>query len=156
MSDDNTPYLVSMEGTKIPMRARQIREFFASHRITGGTMIWREGMPEWSTVQALAAELAIPLVPPAPAQAGPMSQSWDQVVVMSSPRKQDAYRVFAFFFGALGVHNFYAGRTAIGGMQLGITTVLVIIWPWLAVLTWFWALGELALVDTDGDGLRLR
>lgn len=67
-------------------------------------------------------------------------------------RSRLAYIIIAIFLGALGIHNFYAGRTSQGVIQL-LATILTgwLVIPLLAV--WIWVLVEICTVTTDGDGL---
>lgn len=77
------------------------------------------------------------------------------------PKTRLVYILLALFLGGLGIHNFYAGRTAIGVMQLiGVPVVAL----FLAVFTlgigliFFipaviaWLLAEIAIVNKDGSG----
>ncbi|HEY1192395.1 MAG TPA: TM2 domain-containing protein [Gemmata sp.] len=71
-----------------------------------------------------------------------------------------AYILLALFFGELGVHNFYAGRTSPGICQLVIFLVSI---PLMFVLIGFitvfipivWALIEIIVVDRDGRGVPM-
>ncbi len=66
-----------------------------------------------------------------------------------------AYIVLALFFGTLGIHNFYAGRTGSGIFQLLITLFL----GWLIVplfIVVFWVLIEIIAVSKDGNGVAFK
>ena len=63
-----------------------------------------------------------------------------------------AYILLAVFLGALGVHNFYAKRHALGAVQLLITLLSC---GWLSVISWVWSLIEAVVVTTDGNGQRM-
>lgn len=68
------------------------------------------------------------------------------------------YIILAFFFGALGIHNFYAHRTGCAIAQLLITLLL----GWINFLTFFifpgivplfiWVVIEMIAVSKDGFG----
>lgn len=75
----------------------------------------------------------------------------------STPEKSSctrlAYILLALFLGTFGIHNFYAGRTKSGLIQ--IFTVILIGWllvPLFAI--WIWNLIEICTVTTDGKGLE--
>ncbi len=79
------------------------------------------------------------------------------------PRKSRlAYIVIGLFFGALGIHNFYAGRPGSGIFQLLIT----LFFGWLNIFTFWlipgifplfiWVVCELIFVSKDGFGRKMR
>lgn len=59
------------------------------------------------------------------------------------------YIVLAIFLGALGIHNFYAGRNKQGLIQLLIT---VLSFGMLGIISWVWAIFDIITVTTDGAG----
>lgn len=73
-----------------------------------------------------------------------------QPVVVAKSRV--AYILLGLFLGGLGIHNFYAGRTAIGVVQLLITICLGwLIFPLFVVGVW--VLVELIAVTRDAKGV---
>ena len=71
----------------------------------------------------------------------------------ASPRcSRTVYVVAAVFLGALGVHNFLAGRTKPGVIQLVMGTLgwVLLVPPFLSAL---WALYEAFSVRHDGEGV---
>ena len=78
---------------------------------------------------------------------------------MQEQRKRDAisdksrfvYIMLALFFGGVGFHNFYAGRSGRGFLQLllGITVVGCLI-------TVPWSLLEMLFVKKDGNGKKFK
>jgi TM2 domain-containing membrane protein YozV len=61
------------------------------------------------------------------------------------------YVLLGLFLGIFGVHNFVAGRTGAGFVQLLITVLTGwLILPLLFVM--FWVFIELIVVDTDSNG----
>lgn len=63
------------------------------------------------------------------------------------------YIVLAIFLGALGIHNFYAGRNKQGLIQLLIT---VLSFGMLGIISWVWAIFDIINVTTDGAGNPLE
>ena len=72
---------------------------------------------------------------------------------MNKPKcSRVVYILLAVFLGALGIHNFVAGRYLFGVIQLILGTV-----GWLAMglgplAAWLWALVEAFTVKADGNG----
>ena len=71
----------------------------------------------------------------------------------STQKSQLAYALLAFFFGALGVHNFYIGRWKKGLAQLLITLFTLFLG---AVITYLWAVINIFTIKTDGKGKNLE
>lgn len=72
--------------------------------------------------------------------------------VATAPKSRVVYILLAFFFGSLGVHNFYAGRNGSGITQLLITLFI----GWLVVplaVVGLWVLIEMFVVNKDGKGV---
>ncbi len=60
------------------------------------------------------------------------------------------YVLFAWFFGGLGFHNFYAMRTKYARTQL---LMALLSFGILIPICWLWAIIEVCLVDRDGHGI---
>ena len=72
-------------------------------------------------------------------------------MVVEIPKSRGVYIVLGFFFGGLGIHNFYAGRIGSGIAQLLITIFTF----WLIIpifIIWLWVIIELIVVNRDGHG----
>lgn len=68
------------------------------------------------------------------------------------PKSRIVYILLALFFGGLGVHNFYAGRSGAGVAQLLITLFLFwLIFP--IVIVGIWVIIEMIVVTRDGRGI---
>lgn len=76
-----------------------------------------------------------------------------------SSRSALAYFLFAFFFGAFGVHNFYIGKTTLAVVQLVVSLVGILLVGIPTAIIAIWALieGILGLTGkaTDAEGLPL-
>ena len=68
-------------------------------------------------------------------------------------KSQLAYALLAFFFGALGVHNFYIGRWKKALAQLLITLFTLFLG---AFITYLWAIINIFTIKTDGKGEKLQ
>lgn len=67
-----------------------------------------------------------------------------------APKSRLAYILLAIFLGSLGVHNFYAGYTKKGVIQLLIT---VISFGFLSLISWIWAIVDIITVNQDANGV---
>lgn len=61
-----------------------------------------------------------------------------------------AFVMLAIFFGALGVHNFYAGYIKKGVIQCCLTVLTLF---FASPIIWVWAVIEACIIDCDGDGV---
>ena len=64
-------------------------------------------------------------------------------------KSQLLYVVLALFFGAFGVHNFYANRWGRGLIQLLLTVGTGLVG---AVISSLWSIVNIFSIETDGDG----
>jgi hypothetical protein len=69
----------------------------------------------------------------------------------SEPKSRVAFILLGLFFGAFGVHNFYAGFHKRGAMQLVITLVTFF---YGSVVSWVWAIAEICTVKRDADDVH--
>lgn len=79
------------------------------------------------------------------------SRSFDWLLL----RRRWVYVLLGLFLGALGIHNFYAGRYKKGFSQL-LGTLCTVLIPISVVAMWFWALSDIFTITTDGKGNRLE
>jgi len=73
---------------------------------------------------------------------------------MQPPKSRLAYILLALFLGGFGIHNFYAGRTTQGVVQL----LLAIFTGWLVIpllALGIWIIVEICTVDTDASGTKM-
>ena len=67
-----------------------------------------------------------------------------------APRKKRVqFVLLAVFLGMFGAHNFYAGYTKKGFIQVCFTVLTCF---YAAVVSWVWAIVEACVVNTDADG----
>jgi len=72
--------------------------------------------------------------------------------VSAQPKSLNLYIVLGFFFGLLGVHNFYLGYTRKGIIQASVSLVLGVTGVALVVVA-IWVLVELFTVREDANGV---
>jgi len=73
---------------------------------------------------------------------------------MQQPKcSRTVYVVLAIFLGSLGIHNFVAGRTAYGVVQVLLGTVGFFLMGLGPIVAWLWAIGECFMVKQDGNGV---
>jgi len=61
-----------------------------------------------------------------------------------------AFVLLAIFFGALGVHNFYAGYIKKGVIQCCLTVLTFFL---ASPIVWVWAVVEACHIDRDSDDI---
>ena len=68
--------------------------------------------------------------------------------IYSPPTSRVTFVLLGIFLGSFGVHNFYAGYTKRGAIQLALTCLSVFS---LATVIWLWALVEVCVVSRDAE-----
>lgn len=140
-------YLLLDERQEGPFTLDQLRAMWRTAALHLGTRYWKEGMPEWSILADIVGELEPPTSSPPvfPAQETPPP------LPDFSPKSRIAFIVLAVTIGPLGVHNFYAGYTKRGLVQLAITVLLG--WTVLPLVAMgAWNFFEAVTVKTDAQG----
>lgn len=70
---------------------------------------------------------------------------------MAEPAKSRVvYILLALFLGGLGIHNFYAGYTTKGVIQLLISLLSL---GFLSLIVWIWCIIEIITVKKDAKGV---
>jgi TM2 domain-containing membrane protein YozV/ribosomal protein L40E len=72
--------------------------------------------------------------------------------VPAGGKQRIIFIVLGFFLGTLGIHNFYAGYTTKGVIQLVITLTLGWVFGLGVYITAIWALIEIIITTTDATG----
>lgn len=88
--------------------------------------------------------------PPMPSPRGvyaPLTPA--QLFPPAAPKKRVQFVLLAVFLGMFGAHNFYAGYTKKGFIQVCFTVLTCF---YAAVVSWVWAIVEACIVETDADG----
>lgn len=89
-----------------------------------------------------------------PAQ--PAQQPMANIPAGYEQKSRIAYIVLGLFLGCLGVHNFYAGYTSRGVIQLLITLLFGwwLFFPWIGVAIWSFI--EICIVDKDANSVPMK
>ena len=85
--------------------------------------------------------------PPAPVYwaAGPQPY-------VAPPKNRVAFILLGIFLGIFGAHNFYAGYTGRGAIQLSITICTLFVG---SIVSWIWAIVEVCIVDRDSQNVYM-
>lgn len=91
--------------------------------------------------------------PPIPSPRGVYAPLLPAHLFPAVPRKKRVqFVLLAVFLGMFGAHNFYAGYTKKGFIQVCFTVLTCF---YAAVVSWVWAIVEACVIDTDADGEQL-
>ena len=69
---------------------------------------------------------------------------------MDTPKSRLAYILLGIFLGGLGVHNFYAGYTGKGVVQLLLSLLSL---GFLSLVVYIWVIIEIITVTKDAKGI---
>jgi TM2 domain-containing membrane protein YozV len=70
-----------------------------------------------------------------------------------SQKSRIVYQLLAFFFGPLGIHNFYAGYGGRGAVQLLLTILSM---GMVSAFVWIWAVIEIFVISVDSNNIPMR
>jgi TM2 domain-containing membrane protein YozV len=133
-----------------PVDEATMRSLIADRTISIDTLVWTNGMANWTPLQQTQLAAGLPVPPPMfgnPAPAYQNSQAKDRV----------AYILLALFLGGLGIHNFYAGYNKTGLIQLLLVLPGAFITCGIsALVVSIWAIVEACTVTQDANGVRFK
>lgn len=136
-----------------PVDEATMRSLIANRTISIDTLVWTNGMANWTPLQQTQLAAGLPVPPPSPYSA-PAAPQYTQPVVSHHPEAKDrvAYVLLAVLLG-LGIHNFYAGYTTRGIIQLLVSILTCgILWFFM----WIWSIIEACTVTQDANGIRFK
>jgi len=128
-----------------PVDETTMRSLIANRAISIDTLVWTNGMANWTPLQQTQLAAGLPVPPPSLNQA---PQSYN-----ANAKDRVAYVLLAVFLGNLGIHNFYAGYTSRAVTQLLICLLTCGIG---GIATWIWAIIEAVTVEQDAAGVRFK
>lgn len=98
-----------------------------------------------------------PMARPLPQAASHVPAQLANYYQAPQPKTRVIFVLLGVFLGILGVHNFYAGYSKKGAMQL-VATVLIAFYSeiaaWLWLVVWLWAIVEICTVNQEADGTQ--
>ncbi len=130
-----------------PIDEATIRGLLTSGQISIDTLVWTTGMSSWVPLQQSSLGAGLP-TPPSAVPSYPMPVQGNH-----NAKDRVAYILLAVFIGHLGIHNFFAGYTSRGVIQLVITIVTCGIG---GIATWIWAIIEAITVTKDANGVDFK
>ena len=128
-----------------PVDEATMRTLIADRTISIDTLVWTNGMANWTPLQQTQLAAGLPVPPPTPNTAPVSSHHPDA-------KDRVAYVLLAVLLGC-GIHNFYAGYTTKGIIQLLVSILSCgILWFFM----WIWAIIEACTVTQDANGVRFK
>jgi TM2 domain-containing membrane protein YozV len=73
--------------------------------------------------------------------------------LVEQPKNRTTFIVLGALLGAFGAHNFYAGYTRKGGIQLAITLVTL---GFGSPMSWMWAVIDICTINRDSRGVQFE
>jgi TM2 domain-containing membrane protein YozV len=139
-----------------PVDEATMRQLIADRTISIDTLVWTNGMANWTPLQQTQLAAGLPVPPPSPYSA--------PQAVNQNAKDRVIYVLLAIFLGELGIHNFFAGYTNRAVWQLVACIVIIpiaaIITCGLGLLLYFplkiWAIIEACTVTQDANGVRFK
>lgn len=134
-----------------PVDEATMRGLIANRTISIDTLVWTNGMANWTPLQQTQLAAGLPVPPPMP---GNPPASPYHAIPSHHPDAKDrvAYVLLAVLLG-IGIHNFYAGYTTRGIIQLLVSILSCgILWFFM----WIWAIIEACTVTQDANGVRFK
>ena len=136
-----------------PVDELAMRQLIADRTISIDTLVWTNGMANWTPLQQTQLAAGLP-VPPPMSQTATISLQYHSIPSNHHPDAKDrvAYVLLAVLLG-IGIHNFYAGYTTRGIIQLLVSVLSCgILWFFM----WIWAIIEACTVTQDANGVRFK
>lgn len=135
-----------------PVDEATMLSLIADRTISIDTLVWTNGMANWTPLQQT--QLAAGLPVPPPMSGNPTTTAYFGNMVQHHPEAKDrvTYVLLAVLLG-IGVHNFYAGYKTRGLIQLLVSILSCgILW----IFMWIWAIIEACTVMQDANGVRFK
>ena len=136
-----------------PVDEATMRGLIANRTISIDTLVWTNGMANWTPLQQTQLAAGLP-VPPPMSHSAPTTPQYHPIPSQHHPDAKDrvAYVLLAVLLG-IGIHNFYAGYTTRGIIQLLVSILSCgILWFFI----WIWSIIEACTVTQDANGVRFK
>lgn len=137
-----------------PVDEATMLSLIANRTISIDTLVWTNGMANWTPLQQTQLAAGLPVPPPTPNSA-PATPQYHSTPSQHHPDAKDrvAYVLLAVFLGGIGIHNFFAGYTSRAVAQLLICLLTCGIG---GIVTSIWAIVEACTVTQDANGVRFK
>jgi TM2 domain-containing membrane protein YozV len=136
-----------------PVDEATMRSLIGNRTISIDTLVWTNGMANWTPLQQTQLAAGLPVPPPSPYSA-PAAPQYHPIQSQHHPDAKDrvAYVLLAVLIG-FGIHNFYAGYTNRALIQL-LVSILTCGIGW--IFMWIWGIVEACTVIQDSNGVRFK
>ena len=136
-----------------PVDEVTMRQLISDRTISIDTLVWTNGMANWTPLQQTQLAAGLPVPPPSPYSA-PAAPQYHPIQSQHHPDAKDrvAYVLLAVLIG-FGIHNFYAGYTNRALIQL-LVSILTCGIGW--IFMWIWGIVEACTVMQDANGVRFK
>ena len=134
-----------------PVDEATMRSLIANRTISIDTLVWTNGMANWTPLQQTQLAAGLPVPPPMPGNP-PASPYHASPSHHPDAKDRVAYVLLAVLIG-FGVHNFYAGYTNRALIQL-LVSILTCGIGW--IFMWIWGIVEACTVTQDANGVRFK
>jgi TM2 domain-containing membrane protein YozV len=128
-----------------PVDEATMRSLIANRTISIDTLVWTNGMANWTPLQQTQLAAGLPVPPPTPSSV-PVSAHHPDA------KDRVAYVLLAVLLG-FGIHNFYAGYNNRAIIQL-LVSILTCGIGW--IFMWIWGIVEACTVTQDANGVRFK
>lgn len=145
LESKQNPSLSALQGNTPQENTRESAASAPSRRCggCGAEIPGQEGICPYCGA-SLPDNVALPTVPTAPVAA--VQQPAEQAPV----KHKNTYLLLGILLGGLGIHNFYAGYTKKGVIQLLVTLLTA---GYGSVVSWIWAIIDVCTVKQDAQGI---
>ncbi len=131
-----------------------IKKLLETGVITNDTLVWTAGMNQWIPVSQT--NIGAPALPKRITVDINNGSLHAQLARKKSNCSRVAYIILALFLGGFGIHNFYAGHTKIGLLQLALLLSGACFGPIPWIVLAVFILIEICVTTTDGKGLSFN
>jgi TM2 domain-containing membrane protein YozV len=83
----------------------------------------------------------------------PTEQGIKDAQVAHQPKNRTTFILLGALLGAFGAHNFYAGYSKKGGIQLAITLLTL---GFGIPMSWMWAVIDICTINNDSRGVQFE
>lgn len=155
-------YIIVNDKTMGPLSLNQVERLYKFNKINEYTKYSTENSTDWIDLEYLIplfgtdiikSEMIPPIQQPTIVINNSNNQGYYPISAILHYKSRIIYQLLAFFFGILGIHNFYADRNVFGYIQLFITLLSC---GYFAIFSFIWSIIEIFIVYKDGNNIPMR